>query len=66
MTTAPVDIPRSQQVLELRRYIDGRIAELRETLEDERLDDEQTLAVATRHRLNELKDILDRFRLPAA
>ena len=61
-----VALPNNPQTIELRDYIDARIAELRKELEDERLDAMPDTTIAKRNRLNELKDILDRFRFPAA
>lgn len=66
MANARIEIPRTVQTIALYEHINGRINDLRKELEDERLDERHNDTVRTRARINELKDILDRFRFPDA
>lgn len=50
----------------LGKYLQERITEYRDALEDKRLDDKPLETVSFRARLNELKDILDQFEIPTA
>lgn len=50
----------------LGQYIEARLKECREELEDSRLDEKPIDTVACRARINELKDILDQFDIPTA
>jgi FtsZ-binding cell division protein ZapB len=63
---AKITIQRSEQTSALFEHIAERLKEHRNDLEDERNNAKPENTVALRARINELKDLLDRFGLPGA
>jgi hypothetical protein len=61
-----IALPRGAGAIALKEYLEARLADCREILEDIRFNDEPLKAVDARARINEIKEIFDLFGFPTA